>query len=602
MVNRPVKRRHPGPSPKRRAKRVLTQEQKEVLTARLRNAGYAGGNMEVVKAARATRRAQYDAIRERLTTCDIIEFTTDFLKLSLDGYPFLELILRCSEGLPLRDGTLTTFVEVPSDGFAVKEAELSWPQYFALCTGGSCDTTGPRPIVTGGKKYAPGPSRPPVVGARAGRRSAKSTSAAVKALYDATRAKWRKYLRPSEVMVVPIIATSQDQAEDIITQRCHELLKDAQLDWLIGGMDPKLHLNIATNDTIPLIVGAEIQAFPCNSKKVRGEAAPLVEFDEYPHFAFEGRKKDKDVRAAACGAQGQFPGCQFLMIGTPAAEQGDFYDTELAASDPGSGIMFLHASSWTAAPTLYRNNPGYYHEKFRQDPDSFTREYRARYDKSVEPMYREEDILACMVLAGELGYNPEWRWGAGIDQSGLSGNDRFALTISYYDPSRDCCGMGCRRTWSVSDLDLIMGECRAIMHRYRLYEAMTDRFAQGYVASALAKEGIQSVVAPQDAELHIAFRRLLVARKYELPMDNPIRDGLLQTQCFYTSKTNRPSIAHPRTRHGHGDEIQSLVRSAHQAVNANYMRRADDERDSADRARIEREESAYDPLTFWRQE
>ena len=57
MVNRPVKRRHPGPSPKRRAKRVLTQEQKEVLTARLRNAGYAGGNMEVVKAARATRRA-----------------------------------------------------------------------------------------------------------------------------------------------------------------------------------------------------------------------------------------------------------------------------------------------------------------------------------------------------------------------------------------------------------------------------------------------------------------------------------------------------------------------------------------------------------------
>jgi len=364
-------------------------------------------------------------------------------------------------------------------------------------------------------------------------------------------------------------------------------------------MDPKIHAGQVTNDTIPLVCGTNIVAFPCNSKKVRGEAAPLVEFDEYPHFAIEGRKKDKDIRAAATGAQAQFPGSQFWAIGTPAAEQGDFYELEQRAADDPS-ILALHAPSWTAAPKLYREHPDYYHNQFRLDPDAFNREFRAMYAKSVEPAFREEDVLANMSLAGPVPFTPAHRYGAGIDQSGLSGRDRFSLVICGYDPARDTCYEAWRHNWSVSDLDTIMAGCKEALRQYGLYEVLTDRYAKGYVHQALEKEGISGSVAPPSAELCMEFRRLLVARKFELPMDNEVKEGLLQTQLYFTDKAHTPSVSHPRSQKGHGDEVEARFRATHQAVTGNWSTRRDSEYDRLEEARIRREEEEYDPLCHGR--
>lgn len=598
MVNRPVKR-HPGRPPKRRAKRVLTQEQRDELTARLRNRGFEGGDMEVTKAAREKRRARYEAIGERLTTCDIIEFTTIFLKQNFSGYPFQEMLVRCSQGMPLPEGTVKTFVEVPSDGFAVKEVELTWAQYYAMCTpGGACDATGPRPIVTGGQKYAPG-KPPSVILCRIGRRGGKSQGVVDIVAFTATRARLRKYVRTSEIVVIPIIATGEEQAQKIIV-RLQQVLRDAELEWLIGPMNPDMRVNVAaTKDMVPLICGTEVQAFPCNSTKVRGEAAPVVALDEYAHFALEGRKKDKDIRGAATGTQGQFPGEQELLTSTPLAAEGDFYDTEeLARSEPS--ILAFHAPSWTAAPILYRNNPEFYHRKFREDPQQFNIEYRAEYAQSVTPAFREEDIIAGMVLAGELPFDPSHRYGAGVDQSGLSGNDRFSLVICGYDPATDVCYEACCHNHSISDLDLIMADAKETIRRYGVHEVATDRFAKGYVHSAFAKEGIGAVVAPPEADLVVEFRQLLVARKMQLPIRHTVHLGLQQTCMMLTDKSRTPTVWHPRSKAGHADEVAARFRAVHQVMSDNWMRgrRAED---SADRARIEREEAEYDPLTFWRQ-
>lgn len=569
----------------RRRRLNLSPEEHARRRTQLKERGFAGGDMPVTKAARARKKAADQDVKENLQVCDIVEFATKYLKIELDGYPLEELIFRCSDGLPLPEGTLKTFVEVPSDGFAVKEVEMTWPEYFQLCSRGQ-------------QQYVPGKPYP-IILVRAGRRSGKSTAATVKGLHVGTRRKWRDYLRANEIMSVLIVATRQDQAEEIIAQRCHELLRAAKLDWLVGALDQELHLGRVTNDTIPLICGTEIKAFPCNSKAIRGVAAPCVLFDEYPYFALEGRKRDKDVRSAATGGMAQFPGSQFMAIGTPAAEQGDFYDLEQLAKDDPS-ILALHAPSWTAAPILYRNNPDEYHKAFRLDPDAFNREYRAEYDKAVESMYREEDVLPCLLLAGEVPFNPSWRWGAGIDQSGLAGNDRFSLALAYYDPGRDVVGVGYLRSWKVADLDVIMADSRMALQRYRVIEAATDKYAKGYVHAALKKEGIQGVIAPPSVELHMEARRLMVGRKLELPMQNDVKEGFLQTQCFYTAKANTPSISHPRTKEGHGDEIEAIVRALHQAVAGNYMkgRFTTEERQQQDE--ISRREQEYDPSTYGR--
>ena len=54
-----------------------------------------------------------------------------------------------------------------------------------------------------------------------------------------------------------------------------------------------VHQSAVTNNTIPLIVGTEIQAMPCNSKRLRGEAFRVVIFDDYPFL----RKMDSLLAA-----------------------------------------------------------------------------------------------------------------------------------------------------------------------------------------------------------------------------------------------------------------------------------------------------------------
>ena len=582
--------RKPGQRARKSTKAHTQEERERIREQRLRNL-LPGGHNEAVKKAIQTRREDAQSIRDELQSCDIVTFTTKFLRLNLEGFPGLELMLRCSHGLPLRKGTLKTFIEIDASGFAVKEVELTWPEYFALL---SVRSTPDKPDV-----YKPG--KPPAVfGARLGRRSTKSTFLSISGAHTGVQRHWRDYVRANEIIKIPIIATSQEQAEEIITQRCHEILKNAGLDWLIGALDEELHHGRATDDTIPLITGAEISAFPCNSKRVRGPASPLVMLDEYAHFALEGHRKDKDIRSAATGSQGQFPGCQEYMTSTPLVEEGDFYDTEKLAKDGDPDILFFHAPSWTAAPSLYRNNPEYYHRKFRHDL-AFDIEFRAEYGTSRSPAFADADIDAAMVLAGELPYDASCRYGAGIDQSGLSGNDRFSLVVCGHDPRRDVCFEACRRNWSITDLDQIMAECRQVLSSYRVYRVVADRYAHHYVANALSHEGIEAVPAGDTTDLCIEFRQLMIAHKMELPIDNTVKLGLQQTNMVVTDKARKPIVWHPRGKTGHGDEVDARFRASHEAMTTSWSRsRHDTQEDRQATARRRQEEENYDPMTYGR--
>jgi hypothetical protein len=576
----------------RRSTKVLSPERKAELHAiRMKNL-LKGGDNEAVKAAREQKRSDAKSIRDELQSCDIITFATKFLKLKLDGFPALELMLRCSHGLPLPEGKVKTYIEIDSNAFAVKEVEMGWPEYFALL---SVASTPDKPHL-----YKPG--KPPAIfGARLGRRSTKSTFLSISGVHTGIQSRWRAYVRSNEIIKIPIIATSQEQAEEIITQRCHELLKDSEMDWLIGALDEELHHDKATDDTIPLITGAEISAFPCNSKKVRGPASPLVMLDEYAHFALEGHRKDKDIRSAATGSQGQFPGCQEYMTSTPLVEEGDFYETEKLARAGDPDILFFHAPSWTAAPLLYRNNPEYYHRKFRHEPDLFNIEFRAEYGTSRSPAFSDIDIDAAQVLLGELPFDPACRYGAGIDQSGLSGNDRFSLVICGYDPRRDVCFEARRKSWSITNLDLIMAECRDLLHLYRVYEVAVDRYAHHYVANALAHEGITAIAAGDSTDLCVEFRQLLIAHKMQLPVDSAVKLGLQQTNMVVTEKARKPIVWHPRGKAGHGDEVDARFRASHQAMTSSWSRsRALSQDDREKSARRQRDQDSYDPLTWGR--
>ena len=135
-------------------KRILTQEQKDNLAKNLKP-----GNNEFVIAAKKERDETYQTMMQEFQTCDAVTFATKFLRQDFEGFPFQKLVLCCANGLPLPDGKLKTFVEIEgSTGFAVKEVEMTWDEFFIRCSGG--------------KKYKQG-NIPQIVVLRIGRRGGK---------------------------------------------------------------------------------------------------------------------------------------------------------------------------------------------------------------------------------------------------------------------------------------------------------------------------------------------------------------------------------------------------------------------------------------------
>lgn len=569
---RPIK---PAPSKRRKAPRKVTAANKAQWMK----------NLEKARAAKEAKRARGESehyrisnseLWERIQKANILEFA-EMLGYSFEGRPGQELTLRLLHGMPLPSGTVKTFVRVPCDGFVLEEKEMSWQAYYRLLTGSKTDYIVPK-------------TEPTEMLLCVGRRSGKTTLTAIEGLYQTTRDKWLQYLRKSEKMALAgIIATTVDQARDLLQKTCVESIKDSPLRHYVDG-DVKRHLLLAN--------GLAIRSFPCNARAPRGYPYFFTVYDEAAWFYVEGKKAGDQIDAAVDDGRMQFPGSKHMEITTPAGKQGRFYEM-FAQEDPPPGTIRIKAATWLFRPELHRNNPDFIPAKFQKQPFHAGREIGAEFDEVVEPFLPEKETLECLNLAGDMPPDSRHFYGAGIDASGLSGNDRFGFGIAGRDLERGRYYAAVVRSYEDRNPNPIMAQVKRYCRLYDIHEVWTDQYAKGWVHAALRSIGIEPKVCPSASIIWTNFRKFIMGRQMDMPQTHGLKQALLRTQSSY-GKTNHLTIIHPRDRYGHADEAEGLVRAVYGvSQEANYDS-ALAYSDPYAEALAQREEEAYDPLTYGR--
>ena len=450
---------------------------------------------------------------KKLQEMNIIEFATDknYLGLSFKDRPAQEVVLRSIYGLPLDDKQLEIYQQL-----------------------------------TGNKKeFEPGQTKIETILALGGR-SGKSLMASIIGIYEATRDKWKKYLNKGEAGYVVIVATRQKQAEQIIGANCLRMLENAPL---LKGL-----IKDSTQSEITLKNGMKILSLPSSSTAGRGLPTICIIFDEIAHFYNEGVKADENIFNSLIPRMAQFPDAKIIMISTPSAKQGLFWNY----FDQG----FQVPGRFTAqAPTIFMNplvNKSFLEREKKRDIDNYNREFLAQFSEKVEAFFPYDLVVNSLKLAGDLPYKEGIIYYPGIDASGLAGRDKFSLAISHKQ-GKDVY-VDLVRSWNLSDPDPIMKDIKELSKIYHFNSISIDRYARGWVQNALQKIGLIVHTRPNLAEIYVNLKSLMLGNNLYLP-DNPgIKKAFLNTQAYF-GRNNALSIAHERTDEGHADEADAIATS-----------------------------------------
>jgi len=449
--------------------------------------------------------------RKKLQDCNIIEFATDpdFLGLSFEERPAQEVILRVLYGLPLDKKQLKIFN-----------------------------------ILTKNKgKYRPGTELSELI-ACLGARSGKSFLVSIVALYEGTRDKWKKYVNKDENPYIVIIATRQKQAEAIIQSNCSRMLLNSPV---LKGM-----IKDSYQTELTLTTGVKILSLPCNSTAGRGLPICVFILDEISFYRIEGVKADEIIYNSLRPRQAQFPDCKMLMISTAGSKQGLFFSN----FNQGFRIqdrLTIQGTTSFVNPII----PKKFLEKEKdRDIDNWLREFQAEFSEKIEAFFGFELMQKIFTLAGDLPYKSGNKYFMSFDQSGLSGRDRFAVSIAHSE--KDLAIVDCVRSWDTKDLDIILNEAGLLAKKYHLSKCLVDRYAIGYVRNVFRKIGLEIETRPSLPEVFVNFKSLCLREKIQLPDRPDLKAGMRNTLAVY-NKSNQLSILHERGPEGHADEIDAVT-------------------------------------------
>ncbi len=495
---------------------------------------------------------------KKLEQANIIEFTEDCLGISLKKRPAQEVILRALYGLPMTDEQIELYQYITSPENEYEAGTILDEGCWVL-----------------------------------GRRSGKSLLCAIVALYEATRKKWKKYLLPNQIGYVILIATREKQSIDIIQTFCRQILENSKIAYLIDD---------SYASSLTLKTGIRIESFPCNSTSPRGYACVCFVLDECGHYSTSGPKADIDIFNSIRPAMAQFAKVhpKTLLISSPAAKQGLLYDQFNEGFEVG-GRLTVQASTRVINPEIPQE---FIDSEYKRDPDNSSREYGAEFSETVSGFFAscEQALRDCFTLcpAGtetEMPYNAENKYFAAIDQSGLTGRDRWCFTISHNDRRQNKIILDVHRTWATKNLDNIMGEIALLCQEYRIGEVQIDRYAKGFVEELFRQKGLTTVIRDLLPSIYTQFKTLVISGKLCLPDFKPLKDGLSQTRAFY-GKNNNLAISHERTQQGHGDLADASVTSIVAASKSNVFYEAITPARQRELDEQERRNSEYDILRY----
>lgn len=410
-------------------------------------------------------------------------------------------------------------------------------------------------ILTKGKgKYTPGKEKLELI-ACLGARSGKSFLVSICALYEATvgwmNKDWKKTISPGENIYICIIATREIQARQIIQTNCLRMLQNSPMlkNLILKSTD----LEITLKNHVKIISG------PCNSTGLRGLPIVVLIMDEISFFRIEGPRADETIFNSLRPRQAQFTDNKLFLISTAGSKQGlffQYFDEGFKVEDR----LTIQANTRFVNPEIPQK---FLNKEKARDINNYLREFEAIFSEKLEAFFSYELMQKPFTLAGDLFYKSEYHYYLGLDQSGLSGKDRFALAISHKEG--DLVIIDIVRSWETKDLDIILNEIETLAKTYFISEASIDKYSKGYVEHSFKKIGIEIKIRPGLADVFVNLKAKMIQDKLQLPDRPDLKEGLKNTIAVY-GKSNQLTIIHERGPEGHADEIDAVAGSVFEAI------------------------------------
>jgi hypothetical protein len=398
------------------------------------------------------------------------------------------------------------------------------------------------------KRYVPGHERTELV-AVLGARSGKSWVSAVCGTFEATcRAhKWRQYLQADEIAYIVISATRLQQSVQIIGRACSRMLENSKIADLVED---------SFSTELILKNGITIMSLPCSSTAGRGIPIAGLLLDEIGWYRLEGPKCDDEVMNALRPRMSQFRGAKLFAISTPASKQGVLWRMFDEGPDV-PGRLTVKAETEFMNPNVSRE---FLESEKRRSPDNYQREFMAEFSETVSAFFPFDKVNEACVLSGDILPNVNHRYYAAADPSGLTGRDRFALSIAHKEGNIVIVDLV--RSWSTKSGSQIVGEILSILKDYNITLIQLDRYGAGWIRQQFEAGGIETEIREALPKIYSNLKSLMMANAIRLPDTKPLKTALLRTNAFY-GRNGALSIHRERTEAGHGDEADSTANVAY---------------------------------------
>lgn len=382
----------------------------------------------------------------------------------------------------------------------------------------------------------------------AGRRSGKTRAAGVFGAYVSALCDWSDHFALGERGVLPVLATSQSQA-------------DRAFSHIAGVLDhsPLLRKMIEsrTADMIRLSTRVDVQVRPANFRSIRGITAVSAIGDETAFWHDDSggsRNPDKEILDALRPAL-ITTGGMLVVISSPYARKGELFRAWQKHYGRHGDVLIAKGPSKTFNSTLPDKVIA---RAYEADPAVAAAEYGGEFRTDVESLIAREVVEAAVNRGVTERPRVEGVTYYGfVDPSGGS-SDSMTLAVAHREGDRAVLDVT-REAKPPYSPEVVVEEFAGLLQAYGLSSVTGDRFAGEWVREPFRRRDVEYRLSDANkSELYLALVPALNSSRVSLLDDDRLVQQLVGLERR-TSRGGRDAVDHAPGAH---DDLANSVAGA----------------------------------------
>jgi hypothetical protein len=377
-----------------------------------------------------------------------------------------------------------------------------------------------------------------------GRRSGKSFTSSLTAVYTACFSSFKQYLNAGERAAILVLARDRDQARIVFSY----------VSGIIHAVPALAEtIDVERADEIELNNGVIIMVKTSDFRAIRGLTVAAAILDEVAFWDSEGVSPDREVLTALRPATSTIPGAKIIAISTPYSQAGSLYEAhkEFYGVD-NDDVLVWQAPTSVMNPTI---DESVINRALEKDPEAAAAEYLATFRTDVSAAFSVEMLEQCTVKGRtDLPASPIIEYRAFCDPSGGKA-DAFTLAIGH--KADDKAVIDLVRAWpSPFNPKEVVAEIATALKEYGCLNVVGDRFAAEWPIAEFHEHGIAYTQSELNkSELYLAFVPVTNSGGVELPDDRTLFNQLRRLERK-RGRMGRDTVDHPARLH---DDIANAV-------------------------------------------